>query len=218
MPARPLPSSQGHLRLPGASLAARLKTPLKRPRPRASGRLCRRSRNGWSGRGTEEAEPSSAPDCRGRRRPPPVGLAMTVRLTVPGPAGPRQRAARAPGACVPIGLFHFRTEILLHSRSRSPCLGAPRPAFPSHHKQDMRAQADDIEDSDAEWTPRKQGEGPGGLRGAALRLTWGRSELRIRVRKQHLLVLQTRSRPGNSLLCRRGLVYLFFLFFFLFFF
>lgn len=50
-----------------------------------------------------------------------------------------------------------------------------------HRRQDVRAQADDTEDSDEEWTPRKEGERPGGLRGAVLRLTWGRSELPIRL-------------------------------------
>lgn len=53
-----------------------------------------------------------------------------------------------------------------------PGLRASRPAFMCHHKEAMRPQANDTEDSDEEWTPQKQGEGPGRLRGAILKLTW----------------------------------------------
>lgn len=60
MSAGPLPSSQGHLSLPGASLAVHHKTPVKCPHPRASGRLCCGSREGPFGPDTEEAKPGSA--------------------------------------------------------------------------------------------------------------------------------------------------------------
>ncbi|KAM5208664.1 histone-lysine N-methyltransferase PRDM9-like [Hipposideros larvatus] len=50
-------------------------------------------------------------------------------------------------------------EVLLSLGQRFcfvPGLGASRPAFMCHRRQDVRAQADDTEDSDEEWTPRKQ--------------------------------------------------------------
>uniref|UniRef100_A0A452TY75 Histone-lysine N-methyltransferase PRDM9 n=1 Tax=Ursus maritimus TaxID=29073 RepID=A0A452TY75_URSMA len=40
-------------------------------------------------------------------------------------------------------------------------LRAPRPAFMCHRRQAIKSQVDDTEDSDEEWTPRQQGEGPG---------------------------------------------------------
>ena len=51
-------------------------------------------------------------------------------------------------------------------------LRAPRPAFMGHHRQVIKPQVDDIKDSDEEWTPRQQGEGPGGFRGVFQKPTW----------------------------------------------
>ena len=38
--------------------------------------------------------------------------------------------------------------------------------------QVMKPQVDDTEDSDEEWTPRQQGEGPGGFGGVFLKPAW----------------------------------------------
>ncbi|ELK08463.1 Histone-lysine N-methyltransferase PRDM9 [Pteropus alecto] len=43
-------------------------------------------------------------------------------------------------------------------------LRAPRPAFTCHRRKAVKPQVDNIEDSDEEWTPRHQREGPGGVR------------------------------------------------------
>ncbi|KAB0338532.1 hypothetical protein FD754_024510 [Muntiacus muntjak] len=42
---------------------------------------------------------------------------------------------------------------------------ATRPDFMHHRRQVIKPQVDDTEDSDEEWAPRQQGEGPGGFRG-----------------------------------------------------
>ena len=39
-----------------------------------------------------------------------------------------------------------------------------------HRRQVIKPQVDDTEDSDEEWTPRQQGEGPGGFGGVFLGL------------------------------------------------
>ena len=41
-----------------------------------------------------------------------------------------------------------------------------------HLRQVIKPQVDDIEDSDEEWTPRQQGEGPGGIAGVFLKPAW----------------------------------------------
>ena len=51
-------------------------------------------------------------------------------------------------------------------------LRATQLAFMHHCRQVIKPQVDDIEDSDEEWTPRQQGEGPGGFRGIFLKPTW----------------------------------------------
>ncbi|XP_015448625.1 probable histone-lysine N-methyltransferase PRDM7 [Pteropus alecto] len=52
-------------------------------------------------------------------------------------------------------------------------LRAPRPAFTCHRRKAVKPQVDNIEDSDEEWTPRHQREGPGGVRGTVLKLNLG---------------------------------------------
>ena len=49
---------------------------------------------------------------------------------------------------------------------------ATRPAFMHHCRQVIKPQVDDTEDSDEEWTPRKQGEGPEGFRGVFKKPAW----------------------------------------------
>jgi len=39
-------------------------------------------------------------------------------------------------------------------------------------RQVLKSQVDDTEDSDEEWTPRQQGEGPEGFRGVFKKPAW----------------------------------------------
>ena len=47
-----------------------------------------------------------------------------------------------------------------------------RPDFMHQGTQVMKPRVDDTEDSDEEWTPRQQGEGPGGFGGIFLKPAW----------------------------------------------
>ena len=53
-----------------------------------------------------------------------------------------------------------------------PGFRATRPAFMHHRRQVIKLQVDDTEDSDEEWTPRQQGEGPAGFRGVFPKPVW----------------------------------------------
>ena len=53
-----------------------------------------------------------------------------------------------------------------------PGFGATRPAFMHHRRQVIKPEVEDTEDSDEEWTPRQQGEGPGGFGGVLLKTAW----------------------------------------------
>ena len=54
-----------------------------------------------------------------------------------------------------------------------PGFRATRPAFMHHCRQVIKPQVDDT-DSDEEWTPRKQGEGPGGCSCVFLKPAWAK--------------------------------------------
>ena len=53
-----------------------------------------------------------------------------------------------------------------------PGFRATQPGFMHHRRQVLKPQADDTEDSDEEWTPRQQGEGPEGFRGVFKKPAW----------------------------------------------
>ena len=53
-----------------------------------------------------------------------------------------------------------------------PGFRATQPDFMHHRRQVIKPQVDDTEDSDEEWTPRQQGEGPGGFGDVLLKPAW----------------------------------------------
>ena len=55
-----------------------------------------------------------------------------------------------------------------------PGFRATRPAFMHHRRQVIKPQGNDTEDSDEEWTPWQQGEGPGGCRGVFPKSAWAK--------------------------------------------
>lgn len=90
------------------------------------------------------------------------GSPLAFRLSQPIPRGCTDFAV-----CSPLSLCFVppsSSSVLRQKGGFFPGLRAPRPAFMCHRRQAIKPQVDDTEDSDEEWTPRQQGEGPGGFR------------------------------------------------------
>lgn len=94
-----------------------------------------------------------------------AGLALTVKssqhLFLDSPSPSQEGTLALSCSVLPLG-----SSLLEQRFCFFPGLKTPRPAFMCHLRQVLKPQEDDTEDSDEEWTPRQQGEGPGGVRGA----------------------------------------------------
>ena len=105
--------------------------------------------------------------------PGPGNAELASRLVLDSPSPSYQVTLTLWRFPLPLGFIPPSSSSLLERRfCFFPGLRAPRPAFMCHRRQATKPQVDDPEDSDEEWTPRQQGEGPGRFRGVFLKPTW----------------------------------------------